>query len=171
MAIAMQPIYTQTLTNSTTSTINFTNIPQTFTDLQLVISCRTTPTGYIDDGVGISFNNDNSALYSITVLGSDGSVPSSGRASNQTSATVFLAPTSSGGNNAFGSSMGYIPNYTLNTFKSITADAINERNGQFILSRLNAGLYQSTNPITSISISSSQFAIHSTFSLYGITKG
>jgi hypothetical protein len=171
MTIAIQPIFTQTLANSTTSTVNFVNIPQTFTDLQIVISCRTTPTGYIDDGVGMSFNGDNSALYSLTVLGGDGSAASSGRVSNGTSIGAFLAPTSFGGNNAFGSAIGYIPNYTAANFKTVIADATNERNDQFILMRLNAGLYRSTNAITSISISSSQFAIYSTFSLYGITKG
>jgi hypothetical protein len=171
MTIAMQPIYTQTLANSTTSSISFNNIPQTFTDLQLLISCRTTPTGYADDAVGMSFNGDNSALYSITILAGDGSVVVSSRQSGQTSLSAFLSPTSISGNTAFGSSMGYIPNYTSNNFKSLIADAVDERNNQFTLMRLNAGLYRSTNPITSITISSSQFAIHSTFSLYGITKG
>ena len=45
MTIAMQPIYTQTVGAGGTTVISFNNIPQTFTDIQMVISARTNGTG------------------------------------------------------------------------------------------------------------------------------
>ena len=44
MTIAMQPIYTQTI-GATAGGIVFNNIPQTFTDLKVVVSTRTNANG------------------------------------------------------------------------------------------------------------------------------
>jgi len=69
------PIQAITLSASTSS-VDFTNIPQTFTDLIIVASARyvSTNTG---QGLGIRFNGDTTSNYSFTILEGNGSTATS----------------------------------------------------------------------------------------------
>jgi hypothetical protein len=174
MTIAMQPIYTQTVGAGGASSITFNNIPQTFTDLMVSISSReTSSTPY--SGISVRLNNDASALYSGTLAEGYGSAASS-RTTGADS--LFPIPHIVGGSataNTFGNAQIYIPNYTASTFKSLIIDSVTENNSNTTFSfqtGLSSGLYRSTSTITAFRcIAAGSFAQHSTFSLYGITKG
>lgn len=170
MALVMTPIYTRVLDNNNTNTVTFNNIPQVYTDLLLVASMRTTPTGYGEDGVNISFNGDSSAVYSYTRILGDGSSPTSSRLANNTVGQWAVSATSSSSNVSFGSSSMYLPNYTSSNFKSFIGDTVTERNATNTLSGMYSGLWRSTAAITSMSISTATLAQNSSFSLYGIIR-
>ena len=168
----MQPIYTQTVGAGGAASITFNNIPQGFTDLQLVASIRGTE-NLLRSGARIQFNNDSSAIYSETMAFGDGASASSARASSGTSIVWHYTTDSLATSNTFSNNNSLIPNYTGAQFKSVLIDSVTESNAATgIITVLNAGLYRSTNPITMLRISANtSFAANSTFTLYGITKG
>jgi len=80
MAATYEPIATTTL--STNTTVTFSSIPQTYTDLLLVINGASA----VDQGVEYQVGNgsvDTGSNYSRTRIMGDGTSPSSFRASNQ----------------------------------------------------------------------------------------
>jgi len=60
MTATKQLIQTVTVGSGGASSIDFTSIPQNFTDLQIVISARSTLTGTNYEDVGIKFNSSSS---------------------------------------------------------------------------------------------------------------
>lgn len=173
MTIAMQPIFAQTL-SGTASSITFNNIPQTFTDLKIVVSVRmsnASTLGYTT----FRFNGDSaSTLQSYTYLDSNnGSSPFSARA---TSTPWFLnTPAANSTSNTFSNSEIYIPNYSSANFKQGIMDATGENNATQAWLTEYAALYRSTSPITSITFNDvfngASFVANSAITLYGITKG
>lgn len=175
MTIAMQPIYTQTVGSGGAASIVFNNIPQTFTDLKVVLSVRPARAGNTWDSIGFLFNGDTSAVYSTTLLyGGFGTVASI-RNNNAVGLTLInYASSSTATANTFGNGEMYIPNYTGANFKSVIGDSVAENNGSDYILGLSAGLYRSTSAVTSMSVaavSGGTFAQYSTISIYGITKG
>ena len=170
MTIAMQPIYTQTASGSSNA-INFNNIPQTFTDLKLVISARIN-TASVSAALGFTFNNVFSGgLYSNTQAFGTGSAALSNRLSNQNFLATDVTGTTATAS-TFSSNELYLPNYTSSNFKSFTIDAVGENNATSGIQVVFAGLFQSTSAITSIQIGGGNTILqYSTFTLYGITKG
>ena len=176
----MQPIYTQTISNSTTNGIFFNNIPQTFTDIQIKFSVRSlvaaannTMFFYLTDG-------GNNANYSETyVFGAGSSVGSArvGTNSIDYGTGIFANPGNTTTATTFGSGDIYFPNYTVSgTKKSYIIDVISENNAATtgIYTELAAGLFHLTTPITGAGFylqGNNFFAPNSTFTLYGITKG
>jgi hypothetical protein len=173
MTIAMQPIYTQTLGAAGASSITFNNIPQQFTDLKLVMSARDNETA-ADNISFLTFNGDTSSgLYSMTRLFGTGSSTPSDRYSAFNFIYGAHANASTGTANTFTSCEIYIPNYGASAFKSTISDYIITNSSGAAYQVLVSGLWRNTNAITSVSITSNlkTFVQHSTFSLYGITKG
>lgn len=76
MASTYTPIATNTLT-SATSTVTFSSIPATYTDLILIVTATSASGGTQD--VGIRFNNDSGSNYSRIRLNGNGSAASTGR--------------------------------------------------------------------------------------------
>jgi hypothetical protein len=178
MTIAMQPIYTQTVSGSSTGIITFNSIPQYFTDLQVVISSRDLSTSGINGAtVGIIINGDTSTnnLYSGTTLKGTGSSVLSDRGTNQQFLAQSFQTNPSYTSNTFAITTFYIPNYTGSNFKSWTVDNVTENNATAANQFLGAGLYRGTAAVTSLSFYDGggpyNFAAGSTFTLYGITKG
>jgi hypothetical protein len=170
VSVFLQPIYTQTVGSGGASNITFNSIPQTFTDLKVVISARSTQTGYYNDGIPTQFNTDSSSSYSRTLLYGLGGSSGSFNNANQTNLTVAVIPTSIGTANTFSNSEFYILNYTSSNYKQIISDSVSEDNssGNGYL-YLGAGLYRGTAGITKISITIN-FVQYSTISLYGILR-
>ena len=170
----MQPIYTQTVGAGGASSITFNSIPQTFTDLKLVISARTNR-ALVNDEALTYINNSSASIYSSTKLEGNGSSASSTRTG---AFGVFInwadIPGASATSNTFGSLEMYFPNYTSANFKSVILDTILENNATYGLTSLYAGLWASTAAITTLSFQprvGPNFVQYSTFTLYGITKG
>lgn len=154
-----EPISSQTLA-STQTTVTFSSIPQTYTDLILVIQAQVNGSPINTDGY---VNGDQATNYSFTTVVGNGSSPSSFRGSN----TAFIRYATAGyTDNSFAhNSINHFLNYSnTTTFKTILCRANNANNG----TSLTANLWRSTSAITSISIVGNPFAIGSIFKLYGI---
>ncbi len=158
----------------TQANIDFTSIPQTFTDLLLVYSLRTNLSGFAYDDTSVRFNSDSGNNYSNRQLVSVNGSVSSGGASGQNNT---LAPESTGASatsNTFGSGQIYIANYTSSNAKSVSTEGVTETNSTATVMMINAGLWNSSSAITSIRIYSrnaTSFVSGSSATLYGILKG
>jgi hypothetical protein len=154
------------------ASIDFTSIPQTYTDLQIFFSGRTTSNaGQTWAPVRPTFNG-SSATWSYRGLYGDGS---SGSSSENTSSSEFGQNSSSLSTaNTFSSTVVYIPNYTGSTAKSSSTDSVSENNATSALASLIADLWNTTSAITSISLAVPSayglWAQYSTAYLYGISK-
>jgi hypothetical protein len=161
-----EPIATQTLTG-TVATVTFNSIPQTYTDLILVVQARSS-TGGASDVLNLFLNNDGANIYSYTRLMGDGSTTSSGREASVTTWRInYNLPGGGATANVFGLDTIQLFNYSnTTTFKT----ALWRSNPAQILSGLSSNLYRSTGAITrmDLSLSVANFVSGSTFTLYGI---
>ena len=152
---------------SAQATIEFTSIPATFTDLQLVVSARAdSSTSAI---FRVSFNGVTTNLSDRKLTGAGSGTPSSGTSSN-IEPVITPSDATSG---VFGSSLIYIANYSGTNAKSISVDSVTENNATTAYQRLVAGLFNTSSAITSIQLNnpSGNFAQYSSATLYGITAG
>ena len=149
------------------ASITFSSIPATYTDLYLAISGRNSAnniTGYMAIN-GVATNRSFRILY-----GYNGTV---GSGSLSDSETFFVVP-SSGAAGIFSSSGVYIPNYAGSNNKSYSSDSVTEWDGTFAWTTIRAGLWSSTDAITSLTLtlgSGGNFVQYSSATLYGITAG
>jgi len=152
--------------NASAASVTFANIPQSgYTDLKVVASARQTST---DNEYLVKFNGTSTG-YSSKVLFGTGST--AGSFNGQTTSLGGIVNEPSGYTaNTFASGEFYIPNYTSNNFKSISADSVQETNATYSLAQMTAGLWSNTAAITTIELSASggSFVQYSTFSLYGL---
>lgn len=145
------------------ASIDFTSIPQTFTDLLVVFSVRSSNGAPYDSSV-IWLNGSNASI-SARYLSGNGSSASS--ATN--SAVLVNVPGATATASTFGNSEVYIPNYTGSTNKAFSTVSIHENNAATAYQDLEAGLLSSTSAITSLSLkATATFVQYSTASLYGI---
>lgn len=163
----MQVIQHQELTG-TASSIEFTSIPQTFTDLVLIVSARADGSGYAYEvsDTTLYFNTSSSNFTYRTLFGTGSSVSSDTTPHNFTTGANATA-------NTFGSMQFYIPNYTSSNNKSFSVDSVTEHNGTITRQYIAAGLWSQTAAITSLKIAPAinAFVQYSSATLYGITKG
>jgi hypothetical protein len=158
---------------SPTTNITFSSIPQTYTDLQLVISGRS-DFAQVYGGGTLRFNGDTGSNYSWKrIYGQNTSTGSSGNSGTGiVDWDVNGSPTTA---NTFGSTQIYIPNYTGSNYKSCSIDYSVENNSADGINGAVAGLWSNTAAITSISILSFTFATYylqqyTTAYLYGISN-
>jgi hypothetical protein len=156
MPATYEPIASTTLTSS--GTITFTSIPQTYTDLVLVTNLIGASTADLD----ITLNGNTGSNYSWTVLYSSGSTISSSRISNFAAMRLdyygYIGTTFGQMNVA-----NFINYSNTSTFKTVIARA---NNGDYGVDAM-ACLWRSTAAITTIAITNTLSA-GSTASLYGI---
>jgi len=163
------PIATTTL-GSNQTTITYSSISASYTDLLLVIAGRGTRTGNTVDG-NIKFNSDSGSNYSVTYLYGDGSSASSARASNQTAGNAGLwYPAASTTSGIYSATTLQIMNYSNSTtYKTwLTRDGNQSNTGG--LPGASANLWRNTAAINRIDLSLGvgDWATGSTFTLYGI---
>jgi hypothetical protein len=168
MPATYKAIATVTVGSGGTSGIQFTNIPQTYTDLVIQVSARDSRNLYIDD-FGIQINGSTTNFSYKALYGNSGS--GAAVASGSYSVTgVWNAATATA--SSFGNATIYIPNYTSSTVKSISGDSVNETNATTAQQWLTATLWNNTAAITSITIvgndTPTTIVQHSTATLYGI---
>lgn len=168
----MQPIYTQTVGAGGAATVTFNNVPQTFTDLYLVASVRGTASQLSVDCF-CSFSGQTGTNHSQTRLIGSGSSAGSDRPTTGSGFRLVDAAGATSTSNTFSSAVFYLPNYISINNRSVITDGVMENNATTTYSILTAVSYLSSAAITSIRFDSSpgSFAQHSTFTLYGITKG
>lgn len=166
MATTYEAIATVTVGSGGASSIDFTSIANTFTDLAIAFSVR----GTLNAGSGVSylqFNGDTtSANYSYRRLLGSGSGASSA------SGDDFVIDVVQGDNataSTFGSEYIYIPNYAGSNNKSVSNDFVGENNGTLAYMGFMAFIWKNTAAITSIKLSGNgSFKQYTTATLYGI---
>jgi hypothetical protein len=175
MSSVIQPIYTQTVGAGGVNSITFNNIPQNFSDLKLVVSGRDARSGVTVADFFVSFNGSSESLHSFTQMTYSGGSTSSlsgTRLNALSSARYIYGATATSTTSIFGVSTMLISNYTGPFFKSIQADSVTENNGTSAYIIAIGGMWRSTAPVTSITITptTNPFQQGSTFSLYGILR-
>jgi hypothetical protein len=151
-----KPIATQTL-GSSSSSVTFSSIPQTYTDLVLVYNGISSASATAT----FQFNSDTGSNYSNTYVLGNGSSTSSGNGTNTSSMYQFYPTTT------YSSAVSHILNYSnSNVYKTVLTRSSNTAN----YSLANVGLWRNTSAITQIvvGISTGTFSSGSTFTLYGI---
>jgi len=168
MANTLQLIEAKTL-GSNTANVNFTSIPQTYTDLYLLISARSTRGTYSDSSCYVKVNSSSTSYTSKLFEGSGSAVGSF--SGNTTRLHDCIIPADGAATaNTFSNISVYLPNYAGSNYKSSTADSIMETNAATAYAQLWAGLWSNTAAITEINLSDplGNFKTGSTFYLYGI---
>ena len=164
----MTLIASNTVGSGGVSSVTFSSIPATYTDLVIKCSMRLSDTSPNWFDCYLSFNSSSTANQTQRVL------YGSGASANSISESVinFRVNNSGGTSNTFGNAEIYIPNYTSSNYKSVSIDAVTEQNATNAYAGLQAGLWSSTAAITSIVIAppSSNIVQYSTFYLYGIAS-
>ena len=154
---------------SATSSLSFTSIPSTYTDLLLKVSARS-DTGAAFAGLVIA-PNGSSTNYTLKWMGDAG-----GGLVSYTQTTfgynhLCYIPGGGAASSIFGNAEITIHNYASANFKSVVCDGANENNLAAIYQGISTGLWSSTTAISSLTFSTGgNFVTNTSFSLYGITK-
>lgn len=146
------------------SSIDFTSIPQGYTDLCLKLSGRGSRAA-VFDYYQIKFNT-STASFSGRYLYANGSTAASGTETNYAGTVSSATATAS----TFGNTEIYIPNYAGSTNKSYSVDSVTENNATTSEMALYAGLWSNTSAINQVTIiaANGNLVANSTFTLYGI---
>ena len=163
MANTFELISSVTVGAGGASSIDFTSIPSTYTDLVLKVSARSN--GASEDISLLSLNGSTTGFSARYLQGNGASASSSNlarwggnyTASNNTAST-------------FGNAELYFPNYTSFNQKSYSVDNVTETNGTTAYAGIVAGLWTGTAAINQITLTpnSGSYVQNSTFYLYGV---
>lgn len=168
MATTFVKIASVTVGAGGAANIEFTSIPQTYTDLVINFSGRSVKSASFED-VKIQFNS-STTNYSDRYLLGNGSTASSGSGAS-TGIYNLIVPAANATTSTFSNNFVYIPNYAGSNNKSVSIDVVTENNATLSYLNLVAGLWSNTAAITSIKIvpdTANNFAQYSTAVLYGI---
>lgn len=169
MATTYTPLYTTTITGSSTTSVTISGFASTYTDLVLICNISYNTTG---NNILMGYNGDTGAHYSSTILAGNGSSAVSSRFSN--SSTGWILDYYGGTANEFFTKVINIQNYAnTTTYKTAicrSSSASKEAVATVGLWRGATG--SSTEAITSLTISAGGaiFNAGTTFSLYGVAS-
>lgn len=166
----MQAIYTQVASGSAGS-ITFNNIPQTYTDLKIMCSARSSSNSFYDNLL-IQLNGSTSG-YSMTRVFGDGTGNKySDRFTSQNFIYLGEINGATATTNGFGIMDIVISNYRSNLFKQIESINVNERDNITAYTGFKTGVWQNYVAITSITLTAAggNWVSGSTFTLYGISR-
>ena len=156
-------IASSTVGSGGASSIDFTSIPSTYTDLVIKTTLRATTGGI--QGVRIKINTLTTNLSERQLEGTGSAVSSS----NSTAGYVVVGVGSTDTANTFSNCEIYFPNYAGSTNKSWSADYVSENNATAAYAGFTAGLWSQTAAINGISLyATNPFAQYSTAYLYGV---
>jgi hypothetical protein len=166
MATTYTLIASNTVGSGGSSSIAFTSIVQTYTDLKFVWSSRSSADNF---DMSITYNGSSANVSSRTLIkNTAGNVVTTSDAyasyyMNQSTAT----------SNTFSNGELYMPNYTGSNNKSFSVDVVTENNDADLTRMLlEASVNANTAAITSITITpnAGSFVQYSSFYLYGISN-
>jgi hypothetical protein len=165
----MTLISTVTVGAGGTLYINFNSIPQTYTDLMITYSGRSTNSNTLAT-LGLKFNGSSTGYSGKRLLGNGSATSSANLATS--GIDLGLTPAANSTANSFSNIVAYIPNYTASTNKSVSSDSVEEENTTTAFQVLYASLWSNSAAVTSIELGiDANHAQYSTASLYGILKG
>ena len=166
-------IASSTVGSGGAASIVFSSIPNTYTDLNVVISARTTANPAVSQSIFMKVNALTSSIYSQRAVEGNGASASSFTQSGVDNAVrVAISNGTSATASTFSSSSIYIPNYAGSNKKSVSTDTVGETNATTQYMNLIAYLVDTTAAITDLTFTTEaaavSFAQHSTFYLYGV---
>ena len=173
MATTYTLISSVTVGSGGASSIAFTSIPATYTDLCVLLSVRSNRASNPNDSLALEVNGSTSNRSGRTLFG-DTSAASSTTTTSEVAFAALTASTATA--NTFSNILVYCPNYLSSNYKSFSADGVTENNSSAAESTyqsLNAWLWSDTSAITSLTFKSStgnSFVQYSTAYLYGISS-
>jgi hypothetical protein len=131
MPATMTLIASVTVPAGLPTSIDFTSIPATYTDLKFLCSLREGFASSNNINVNVKVNNLGTTIYSrIYLYGNNGGAPS-GASNTGTAETVMFLGYADGNtstSNVFASAEYYIAGYATANFKPVSADAASEGN-------------------------------------------
>ena len=161
--ITYTPIATQTLASNTTS-VTFNSIPNTYTDLILVVNAKTTSTSW----GAFQVNGDTANNYSQTVVTGNGTSAVSSRNSTQPYAFITYNTGPGASDFDYNAIINFMNYSNTTTFKTMLSRANRASGGV----EASTNLWRSTVAITSITyLANNSMVTGSTFTLYGIKAG
>jgi hypothetical protein len=160
----MVKLQTVTVGSGGSATIEFSSIPQTYTDLKIVVSARSTNA----DATDHLFVKPNNSAVNMTQRWIRGT----GSAVSSSTIVRFAIPGATATASVFGNTELYFPNYNSANFKSFSGETVQENNTTEAFQYLCAFLWSDTTAITSLvlSLSNGNFAQYSTATLYGVAN-
>lgn len=168
---------TMTLINAVTvgaggaSTVSFTSIPATYTDLVIKLSIRC-ERGVEATALGLYINNDSAGNNTMKLTYGTGGTTDNLTYSGRADIVAGYMNAASSTASTFANIEIYIPNYLSNSAKSMSYDFAREQNAQSSTLGLGANRWNVSSPITSFSFSDigggTNISQYSTAHLYGI---
>lgn len=162
----MTALSTVTVGAGGAASINFTSIPQTYTDLVMVISAKSNRADS-NDWCYVTINGSNTTEFRM-ILGEGTGV------SSYTSSSALGVSTGATSATGFGNLSVYLPNYTTSNIKSFSVDAVQENNTNTAYMNVFAGYINTTNAVTSLGLTpiyGTAFLQYTTATLYGVFSG
>ena len=171
--MATHKLIASTSLTTNSSTITFSAIPQTYTDLLLIASVKSNTASTSDGAYAMLSLNGTST----TNTGSRFLYTNAG-ASSYTASTGYSAPNwvlgwGSGSDTAWSATRYYIYDYTSTNNKVIRSESWQESTGQFnCRNGISAGFFDESTAISSVTLNcvAGSFIANSTMYLYGISK-
>lgn len=166
MATTFHKIATVTVGSGGASNIDFTSIPQTYTDLIIFHSMRTSRNAY-HESIKLSFNGSTSSQSNRRIY-YDGSSYAT------TTDTLMYGGQASGStatSNTFGNSTVYIPMYAGSLTKSSIEEGASENSAASSLLDMNSNFWSNTAAITQVTLTPENGGTiqqYSVATLYGI---
>ena len=154
---------------SAQATLTFSSIANTYTDLLVKVSGRSTAASSAQT-MRIKFNTSDANFVVRRLLGTGSSVQSNaGSYGNE----VTLINAANNTANTFTSTEIYIPNYAGSSNKSFSIDTVTEDNSTTAYQTIYAGLWSQTTAISAIELylDGGNFAAGSSATLFGIRSG
>ena len=150
--------------------IEFTSIPNTYTDLLVSTSLRDNRNISLNDGT-LKINGSDVNFHRRYLETTNSASPTGDSQANN---NYIYAVTTQGTASTFSNGIIYIPNYLSSNYKSIMIDNVSESNGTPNNLIMIAGLWSDTSAITSLRLTPSGASInyvqYSTAYLYGISN-
>lgn len=172
MASTYTLISSQVLASSASS-VTFSSIPATYTDLVLRMSART-DNAAANNNVNVQLNSDTASNYSAVTVRGNGATAGTTIVSSLTSIQESIqVDGSTATTNTFGNTEIYIPSYTASQNKPLSMFSVQENNNSSAYIVAAANLWRNTAAVTSIYLvpnTASNFIIGSSFYLYGISN-
>jgi hypothetical protein len=166
MAITYDKIQSTTL-GSATSSITFSSISSTYTDLRIVLTYTTSISG---EDARVRFNSDTGTNYSITRLRGTGAAGNSSTLTSQSS-LILCDNVSIGSSTTIPQLLTLdIFSYAGSTYKTLLSENSSDYNGSGTITRT-VGLWRSASAISTIligTLTAATFNIGTTATLYGI---
>jgi len=166
--MTMTLVRTATVGAGGAASIDFTSIPQTGTDLVIILAGRQAAASFLL--TYLTLNGSGSTYILRSLYGWAGTAATTAVASNGIDYTQAYGTATA---NTFSNTTFYISNYRSSTTKSISIDSSSENDSSQAPVLTGALTWATNDPITSISLSlqSTTYVQNSSASLYLVTKG